>query len=96
MLKRKKKMWNQMNKSRLCCDEKKVLIFLVPFFIAHKEPFSLDKNITRGSVCSELIACFELKIEHENPPRNNAKNKLLNLRIDQQIRRVVSKCSVWW
>ena len=23
-------------------------------------------------------ACFKLKIEHENPPRNNAKNKVLN------------------
>jgi hypothetical protein len=22
--------------------------------------------------------CFKLEIEHENPPRNNAKNKLLN------------------
>lgn len=22
--------------------------------------------------------CFNLGIEHENPPRNNAKNKLLN------------------
>ena len=22
--------------------------------------------------------CFKLKIEHENHPRNNAKNKLLN------------------
>ena len=22
--------------------------------------------------------CFKLKIEHENPPRNKAKNKLLN------------------
>jgi len=29
-------------------------------------------NVLRNSTC------FKLKIEHENPPRKNAKNKLLN------------------
>lgn len=71
-------MWKKMNESRLCYDGEKALTLLAPFFIAHKETVSLDKNIPRGSVCPELIACFELKMEHENPPRNNAKNKLLN------------------
>jgi hypothetical protein len=89
-------MWKRLNKSRLCYDGEKVLTLLVPFFIVHKETVSLNKNIQRGSVCPELIACFELRIEHENLHRNKAKNKVLNPGTDQQLRRVVSKCSVWW
>ena len=89
-------MWKRVNKSRLCYDGEKVLTLLAPFFIVHKETVSLNKNIQRGSVCPELIACFELRTEHENPPRNNAKNKVLNPITDQQLRRLVSKCSVWW
>jgi hypothetical protein len=89
-------MWKRVNKRQLCYDGEKALTLLVPFFIVHKETVSLNKNIQRGSVCPELIACFELKIELKNPHRNKAKNKLLNPITDQQLRRVVSKCSVWW
>ena len=32
----------------------------------------------RGSVCPELLVCFELKTEHENIHRNKAKNKVLD------------------
>jgi len=71
-------MWKLVNESRLCYDGEKVLTLLAPFFSAHKETVCLEKNTHRRSVCPELIACFELKIEHENPPRNNAKNKVLN------------------
>jgi len=71
-------MWKRLNKSRLSYDGEKVLTLLVPFFIVNKETVNLNENIQRGSVCLELIACFELRTEHENPPRNKAKNKVLN------------------
>jgi len=87
-------MWKRLNKSRLCYDGEKVLTLLVPFFIVNKETVNLNKNIQRGSVCPELIDCFELRTEHENLHRNKAKNKVLNPITDQQLRRVVSKCSV--
>ena len=70
MLKRKKEMWKQVNKSRLCYDGEKVLTLLAPFFIVQEETVSLNKNIQRGSVCLELIACFELRIELKNLHRN--------------------------
>jgi hypothetical protein len=71
------KIWKRLNKSRLCYDGEKVLTLLVPFFIVNKETVSLNENIHRGSVCPELIACFELRPEHENLHRNKAKNKVL-------------------
>jgi len=89
-------MWKLLNKSRLCYDGEKARTLLVPFFNIYKETVSLNKKIHRGSVCPELIACFELRTEHENLHRNKAKNKVLNPITDQQLRRVVSKCSVWW
>ena len=71
-------MWKRVNESRLCYDGEKALTLLVPFFIVNKETVSLNENIQRRSVCPELIACFELRTDHENPPRNNAKNNVLN------------------
>jgi hypothetical protein len=32
----------------------------------------LALTMHRGSVCSEIAACFKLKIEHENLHRNKA------------------------
>jgi len=60
------------NKNRLCYDREKVLTLLVPFFIAHKETVSLNKNIQKGAVCHKLIACIELRIELENLHRNKS------------------------
>ena len=38
----------------------------------------LGKNNPKGVSMLRNSTCFKLKIEHENPPRNNVKNKLLN------------------
>ena len=49
-----------------------------------------------GTVCSEIVACFKMKIEHENLHRNNEKNNALEPLPGQQLKRVVVKCPVYW
>ncbi len=51
---------------------------------------------TSGIVYSGTVACFKMKIEHENLHRNKANNVVLHHATDQQLKRVVAKCSVWW
>jgi len=53
-------------------------------------------NNQMGSICFQIVACFKFEIEHEDLYRNKAKIKLLNTTTDQQLRKVVAKCSVWW
>jgi len=48
------------------------------------------------TVYFRIIARFKMKIEHENLCRNTTKIDLLYPATDQQLRRVVSKCSIWW
>ena len=43
-----------------------------------------------------IVACFKLKTEHENLHRNKAKKVVLLPATDQQFKKVVSKCSIWW
>jgi len=49
-----------------------------------------------GTIYFRLVACFKVKIEHENLHRNNKKTPLRNPTADQYLRRVVSQCSDWW
>lgn len=83
------------NTIQLSHDHEKVLTKVSAFFVIRKLTVCLKKKI-RGSVCPELIACFEIKIELENLHRNKAKKAVLNHATDQQIKMVVSKCSIWW
>ncbi len=89
-------MWKRVNKSRLCYDGEKVLTLLAPFFIVHKETVNLNKNIQRGSVCPELIACFESRIELKNLHRNKSFFLCLAKVTVLLYRKVVSLCFVWW
>ena len=89
-------MWKRVNKSRLCYDGEKVLTLLAPFFNIYKETVSLNKNIQRGSVCPELIACFELRIELKNLHRNKSFFLCLAKVPVLLYRKVVSLCFVWW
>ena len=47
-------------------------------------------------IYSGLVACFMVRIEHENLYRNNGKSPLRSPMPVQQYRGVVSKCSEWW
>ena len=65
-------------------DKEKVLNRLVPFFY-NKNELMVNNNVQVlaitiywGVSMLRNSTCFKLKIEHENPPRNNTKNKLLN------------------
>ncbi len=49
-----------------------------------------------GTDSFEIVACFKMKIEHVNLPRNNKKTPLWNPTADQYLRRAVSQCSDWW
>ncbi len=43
----------------------------------------LTRIIPKGSTCSEIAACFKMKIDHDNLHRNKAKKKSLNHITDQ-------------
>jgi hypothetical protein len=54
----------------------------------------LSKNTRRRSKYLNLIACSILEIEHVELHRNKDKNSALDQRNNQQLKRVVSKCSI--
>jgi len=55
------------------------------------------KALLHKACTAYFSACrFEFKIEHKNIQRDNEKTPLCNPPPDQQLTRVVSKCSVWW
>ena len=105
-------MQKQDNTRGLTISHGKVLTWLAPFFIAQNvtihsaqeslpgiirnQCLFLGKNYPKGSVCSEIAVCFKMKIDHENLHRNKAINIVRNPLTDHKLRRVVSKCSVWW
>ena len=64
------------NTIQLSHDHEKVLTKVGAFFVIRKQTVRLNKNI-KGSVCPELIARFEIKIELENLHRNKANNMAL-------------------
>lgn len=65
------------NTIQLSHDHQKVLTKVGAFFVIQKQTVCLNKNI-KGSVCPELIACFEIKIELENLHRNMPNNVVLS------------------
>jgi hypothetical protein len=77
------------NTIQLSHDHEKALTKVGAFFVIQKQTVCLNKNI-KGSVCPELIACFEIKIELENLHRNKAKKVVLHHATDQQLKMVVS------
>ena len=83
------------NTIQLSHDHEKVLTKVGAFFVIWNQTVRLNKN-RQGSVCPELVACFKIKIELENLHRNKANNVALYPVTDQQLKMVVSKCSIWW
>jgi hypothetical protein len=85
-------------------NNEKALNRLASFFIIQNENVRfaqeslsvLGKNNPKGVNMLRNSTCFKLKIAHENLHRNRTKNKAPNPSTVQQLRRVVSKCSVWW
>jgi hypothetical protein len=45
-----------------------------------------------GTVCSRIVACFKMEIEHEDLHRNYENNDILQLATNQQLKKVVPKC----
>ena len=83
------------NTIQLSHDHKKVLTKVGAFFVIRKQKVRLIKSV-KGSVCPELIACFEIKTERKNLHRNKVKKVVLNYATNPQLKKVVSKCSIWW
>lgn len=82
MLKRDKKRQNRGNTDRIRRTERKVLMKVSAFFDAKKLLIINDIYGTlRSGICgagsSEILACFKMKIEHENMHRNNENNNPL-------------------
>ena len=101
MLKRDKKRRTQGNTSRTTRTEGKVLMKVSAFFSTQKLIIIKDiDGILYSRITDpdsfEIVACFKLKIEHENLHRNNEKNNPLEPLPDQQLKWVVVKCSVYW
>jgi len=94
-------MRKQGNTTWLTWTEEKALTMVGAFFVVAKR---LNiKGITgtlypviSGTVCSGIVTCFIPKIEHKNLHRNTPNINLLYPAADQQLKRVVTKCSVWW
>jgi hypothetical protein len=80
MLKRDKKRRKQGNTSRTTRTEGKVLMQVSAFFNTQK--LIIIKDID-GTPYSGSVACFKMKIEHENLHRNNEKNNALEPLPDQ-------------
>jgi hypothetical protein len=86
MLKGKQGMQKRFKTNSPDNNNDKALNRLASFFITQYEKVRfaqeslsvLGKNIPKGVSMLRNGTCFKLKIEHENPHRNNAKNKLLN------------------
>jgi len=75
--------------------EEKVPTSVGAFFVIQIASTRPDFN-QKEAKCSEIAACFKMKTEHENLHRNTSNINLLESAADQQHKRVVVKCSVWW
>ena len=101
MLKTNQAMLKQGNTRPATVTKEKVLMRVSAFFDALKcliitriNSAHTQKSLVKQT--SKAHACFKLKIEHENLIRIKGKNPLWKPAPHQQLRRVASKCSVWW
>lgn len=94
-------MQNQGNKTLRIDTNKKALTIVGAFFsnanLLIIEGLSYSMQLMKSiTVYFRIIACFKLKIEHENHYQNKAKTSTLYPVAGHHLQRVVSKCSIWW
>jgi hypothetical protein len=96
MLRRNRIKPKKVNTCRITRAEEKVLTKVSAFFYIQ---IWLIINVVdgasypriSGTVCSGLVACFKLEIEHEYLHRNTENIDVLQLATNQQLKSVVSK-----
>ncbi len=101
MLKRNRKSQKLGSISQTSRTDGKVLTIVSTFFntlmwLIITEIESILHPEIRSIAYSDKVACFKKQNEHENLHRNHANNCPLNPAADQQLKRVVVFCPVWW
>ena len=101
MLKRNRKSQKQGSISQTSRTNGKVLTKVSAFFdtlklLTIKEIAPMQYSKIKGTNSTQTVACFKMKNEHENLHRNTVNNYPLNPAADQQLKRVVAFCLVWW
>ena len=101
MLKKNRKSQKRGNTILLTLDKEKVLTNSWHLFFCHYMSYIQQNIITLHNEIivvdrPGIVACFDLEIEPAELHRNKEKTPLRNLTPNQQLRRVVSKSSIWW
>ena len=101
MLKRNRKSQKKGSVSQTSRTDEKVLTKVSAFFntlmwLIITEIESILHPGISSAAYSDKVVCFKKQNEHENLHRNHANNYPLNPATDQQHKRVVAFCLVWW